>query len=81
MPAQGLATECRDLDATSLEGHKWSISGDFGELVIPANGLMLMDKAKTHPKEIKIEKGDFSNLTFNDNWEKMMKKAGEMRQK
>ncbi len=74
-------TECKDLGANNMGGHKWSISGDFGELVIPAMGLMLIDKTKNHPTEIKIEKGSFSNLTFDDNWEEMMKKAGEMMQK
>ena len=74
-------TECKDLGPNSMGGHKWSISGDFGELTIPAMGIMLMDKTKNHPKEIKIEKGSFSNLTFDDNWEEMMKKASEMMQK
>ena len=35
-------------------------------------GIMLMDKTKNHPKEIKIEKGSFYNLTFDDNWDDMM---------
>lgn len=74
-------TECKDLGSNNMGGHKWSISGDFGELTIPAMGIMLMDKTRNHPKEIKIEKGSFSNLTFDDNWEDLMKKAGEMMQK
>jgi hypothetical protein len=74
-------TECKDLGSNNLGGHKWSITGYFDELVIPAMGAMLMDKTKNHPKEIKIEKGSFSNLTFDDNWTEMMKKAGEMMKK
>ena len=74
-------TECKDLGSNNMGGHKWSISGEFGELVIPAMSIMLMDKTKNHPKEIKVEKGSFSNLTFDDNWEDMMKKASEMMQK
>ena len=74
-------TECKDLGSNNMGGHKWSISGDFADITIPALELMLMDKAKNHPKEIRIDKGSFSNLTFDDNWEEMMKKAGEMMQK
>jgi hypothetical protein len=65
-------TECKDLGSNNLGGHKWSISGTFDDLVIPAMGLMLMDKTKNHPKEIKVEKGSFFNLTFDDNWDEMM---------
>ena len=74
-------TECKDLGSNNLGGHKWSISGTFDELVIPAMGIMLMDKTKNHPKEIKIEKGSFSNLTFDDNWEEMMNKAMDQMKK
>ena len=70
-------TECIDLGSNNMGGHKWSISGEFGELNIAAPDVMLMDKTKNHPKEIKIEKGSFSNLTFDDNWEEMMKAATE----
>jgi len=28
-----------------------------------------------HPKEVKIEKATFSNVTFDDNWEELLKKA------
>ncbi len=70
-------TECRDLGSNNMGGHRWSISGEFSELTIAAMGIMLMDKTKNHPKEIKIEKGSFSNLTFDDNWEEMMNKATE----
>ncbi len=68
-------TECMDLGGDDMGGHRWSISGNFEGLVIPAMGLMLMDKTKSHPKEIKIEKGSFSNLTFEDNWEELMNKV------
>lgn len=44
-------------------------------------GIMLIDKTKNHPKEIKIEKGSFSNLTFDDNWEEMMNKAMDQMKK
>ena len=70
-------TECKDLGSNNMGGHRWSISGHVDEVVIPAMGLMLMDKTKNHPAEIKIEKASFTNLTFDDNWEEMMKKAGE----
>ncbi len=68
-------TECKDLGSNNMGGHRWSISGEFSELTIAAMGIMLMDKTKNHPKEIKIEKGSFSNLTFDDNWEEMLKGA------
>lgn len=67
-------TECKDLGSNNLGGHKWSITGYFDELIIPAMGAMLLDKTKNHPKEIKIQKGSFNNLTFDDNWTEMMKK-------
>lgn len=70
-------SECKDLGSNGVGGHKWSISGSFEELVIPAMGIMLLDKEKNHPKEVKIEKGSFSNLTFDDNWEKMFEKGME----
>jgi hypothetical protein len=68
-------TECKDLGSNNMGGHKWSISGTFDDLTIPAMGIMLMDKMKNHPKEIKLEKGSFFNLTFDDNWEELMNKA------
>jgi hypothetical protein len=74
-------TECKDLGSNGLGGHKWSISGSFDELVIPAMGIMLLDKEKNHPKEVKIEKGSFSNLTFDDNWEEMFEKGMEQLKK
>ncbi|HEY6062091.1 MAG TPA: hypothetical protein VIV35_00680, partial [Chitinophagaceae bacterium] len=74
-------TECKDLGSNNTGGHKWSISGTFDDMTIPAMGIMLMDKTKNHPKEIKVEKGSFYNLTFDDNWEEMMEKAMELMKK
>jgi hypothetical protein len=68
-------TECKDLGSNNLGGHKWSISGSWEEMTIPAMGLMLMDKSKNHPKEVKLGKGTFTNLTFDDNWDEMLEKA------
>ena len=68
-------TECKDLGSNNLGGHKWSISGSWEEMTIPAMGIMLMDKSKNHPKEIKLGKGVFTNLTFDDNWDEMLEKA------
>lgn len=74
-------TECKDLGSNNMGGHKWSISGSVENLTIPAMGLMLMDKTKNHPKEVKIDKISFSGLTFDDNWEEMMEKAMDMMKK
>ena len=68
-------TECKDLGSNNMGGHKWSISGACEELVIPAMGIMLMDKTKNHPKDVKLQKISFTNLSFDDNWEEMMEKA------
>ncbi len=68
-------TECKDLGSNNLGGHKWSISGYWEEITIPAMGIMLMDKSKNHPKEIKLGKGTFTNLTFDDNYDEMLEKA------
>ena len=68
-------TECRDLGSNNLGGHRWSISGSFEGLEIHANELMLMDKKKNHPASIKIDKGSFANLSFDDNWEEMMQQG------
>jgi len=70
-----IITECRDLGSNNMGGHKWSISGTCEEVVIPAMGIMLMDKTKNHPKEVKLQKISFTNLSFDDNWEEMMEKA------
>jgi len=74
-------TECKDLGDNNLGGHKWSISGTCEEVKIKAMPIMLMDKSKNHPEEIKLEKISFSNLTFDDNWEEMMEKAMEKMKK
>ncbi len=67
--------ECKDLGDNNAGGHRWSISGTIENLTIPAMGIMLMDKEKNHPKEIKIDKVSFSGLTFDDNAEEMLQKA------
>jgi hypothetical protein len=67
-------TECKDLGTNNMGGHKWSISGSWEEMAIAAMQMMLMDKTKNHPKEIKLGKGTFANLTFDDNWDEMMEK-------
>jgi hypothetical protein len=68
-------TDIKDLGSNNLGGHKWSISGTFDRIVIPAMAIMTMDASKHHPKEVVIEKGSFSNLMFDDNWEDIMNKA------
>jgi hypothetical protein len=67
--------ECKDLGDNNMGGHKWSISGTCEMVIIKAMEIMLMDKSKGHPAEIKIEKISFKNLQFDDNWDEMMKKA------
>ena len=74
-------TECKDLGDNGAGGHKWSISGSIENVTIPAMGIMLLDKEKNHPKEIKIDKLTFSGLTFDDNAEEMLEKAMEMLKK
>lgn len=71
-------TEAKDLGDNGTGGHKWSISGSVENLTIPAMKLMLMDKSKNHPAEVKIDKVTFSGLVFDDNAEEMLKKALEM---
>jgi len=68
-------TECKDLGSNNMGGHKWSISGSCEEITIKAMGIMLMDKSKKHPEEVKLQKISFSNLTFDDNWEQMMEEG------
>lgn len=80
-PANVTLTECKDLGDNGNGGHKWSISGTVENLTIPAMGIMLMDKTKNHPKEIKLDKISFSGLSFDDNMEEMMQKAMEMMKK
>ena len=70
-------TEVRDLGSNNIGGHKWSLSGTFSEMTIPAMSIMLMDKTKNHPKEVVIKGGSFSNITFDDNLDEVMEKALE----
>jgi len=74
-------TECKDLGDNKMGGHKWSISGSWEEIIIKATPIMLMDKTKNHPAEVKLGKGSFTNLTFDDNWEEMMEKAMDQMKK
>ncbi len=68
-------TECKDMGDNGAGGHKWKISGTIENLTIPALGIMLMEKEKNHPKEIKIDKVSFTDLSFDDNAEEMLQKA------
>ncbi|MCX6317227.1 MAG: hypothetical protein NTW29_08040 [Bacteroidetes bacterium] len=68
-------TECKDLGSNNMGGHKWSISGTWQGIVVKATSVMLMDKSKNHPAEVKLDKGSFTNLTFDDNWEQMMEEG------
>lgn len=68
-------TSCEDLGDNGAGGHRWKIAGTIENLTIPALGLMLLDDTKKHPKEVKIEKISFSDMTFDDNAEEMLKKA------
>ena len=70
-------TEVKDLGPNGTGGHKWSVSGNYENITIPAMQIMLYDKSKNHPKEIVLNKGSFSNLTFDDNWEELMQNVGE----
>lgn len=68
-------TEVKDLGENGAGGHRWSITGTIENLTIPAMGIMLFDKEKNHPKEIKLDKISFSGLSFDDNTEEMLQKA------
>ena len=68
-------TEVRDLGSNNVGGHRWSLSGNFEGMTIPAMSIMLIDKEKNHPKEVVIKNGSFSNITFDDNWEELLEKA------
>lgn len=74
-------TECKDLGSNNMGGHKWSISGNWDEIVIEAPKIMLMDETKKHPKEVKLGKGTFTNLTFDDNGEQIAADAMKKMQK
>ena len=68
-------TECKDLGSNNMGGNKWSISGYWEEIIIDATKIMLMDKTRSHPAQVRLGKGSFSNLTFDDNWDEMMNKV------
>lgn len=68
-------TTCKDLGDNKQGGHRWSISGYWEGLIIPAAKIMLLDKSSNHPKEIKLGKGSFTNLEFDDNWDEMLEKG------
>jgi hypothetical protein len=68
-------TEVKDLGSNNIGGHKWSLSGTFSDMTVAAMDLMLMDETKKHPKEVVIRGGSFSNITFDDNLDEIMKKA------
>lgn len=70
-------TECKDLGDNNQGGHKWSISGNFDEIIIPAYKYMLESKTVKFPSQIVIQKGSFNNLTVDDNWEQIVNKAVE----
>jgi hypothetical protein len=74
-------TECTNLGSNGLGGNKWKISGTFDEMVIAAMPMMLLDKTRNHPKEIKIGGGSFSGLTFDDNWEQIVEEGLKRLQK
>jgi hypothetical protein len=74
-------TDVKDMGNNGMGGHRWSISGTFDDVTIPAMKIMLYDKTKNHPAEIKIEKGSFSNLMFEDNFEELMNKATDKMKK
>lgn len=71
-------TEVKDLGENGSGGHKWSLSGNVtGDIKIGAMKMMLMDKTRNppHPESITISNVQFSNLTFDDNYEELMEKA------
>ena len=73
-PYRATLTECTSLGSNNRGGKRWKISGTVeGEVTINAMGIMKMNKE--HPDNIKVAKIRFSNLTFDDNWEEMMKKV------
>lgn len=74
-------TECKDLGSNNMGGHRWSISGTWEGFVIKATPMMLIDNKNNHPAEVKLGKGTFTNLTFDDNWEEMMEKAMDQMKK
>ncbi len=68
-------TECKDLGSNGQGGKRWSISGTFEDIEIKALPLMLVDESRKHPQAIGVKNGRFYNLTFDDNWDEIMKKG------
>jgi hypothetical protein len=71
-------TEVKDLGDNGVGGHKWAISGNVtGDIKIGAMKMMLMDKTRTppHPESITVSNIQFSNITFDDNFEELMEKG------
>lgn len=68
-------TSCNNLGDNGMGGHKWSISGTWEPMPIKAMPVMLMDKTRTHPAEVQLGKGTFTNLTFDDNLEEALEKG------
>ena len=68
-------TEVKDLGSNNLGGNRWSLSGTFEAMTVPAMEIMLIDKERKHPKEVQIQGGSFTNISFDDNWEELMNKA------
>ena len=68
-------SEVKNLGSNNLGGNRWSLSGTFEAMTVPAMAIMLIDKEKNHPKEVQIHGGSFTNISFDDNWEELMNKA------
>jgi hypothetical protein len=67
-------TECTDLGSNGAGGHKWKIAGSVDqEMTIDAMSLMKM--VPGHPDNAKVSKYQFSNITFDDNWEKLLEEG------
>ena len=67
-------TECTDLGANNSGGHKWKLSGHIeGDVVINAMGMMKIDT--THPASVTVSNIRFANLSYDDNWEELLKEG------
>ncbi len=67
-------TECTDLGSNNLGGHKWKISGSI-EQELKIDALPIMKMSPGHPDAVKVSKYQFSNLTFDDNWEQILEQG------
>ncbi len=67
-------TECTDLGSNNLGGHKWKISGSIAQ-EIKIDAMAIMKMSPGHPDAIKVSKYQFSNLTFDDNWEQILEQG------